>query len=141
MRLVFAATAGLIFGLGLNISGMTNAHKVQGWLDIFGAWDPTLAFVLGGAIIPMLIAWFIANHRERAVLGDVIPAQADPIIDRRLIGGSALFGIGWAISGLCPGPAIAVLGVGGTGAWTFLIGLIAGMAVWNWLIKPKMVPA
>jgi len=138
MRLIISATAGLIFGFGLNLSGMTNAHKVQGWLDIFGAWDPTLAFVMGGAIIPMAVAWMITRSRDTAILGGPIPAPADPIIDRRLLGGSALFGIGWALSGLCPGPAMAVLGVGGSGAWVFMIGLLVGMYLWTGLGKGKI---
>lgn len=127
MRLIVALFAGGLFGGGLLVSGMTDTNKVQGWLDFFGAWDPTLAFVLGGAILPMLVAWQIASRRERAVLGTAIPAPSEPVIDRRLIGGSALFGFGWALVGLCPGPAMAVLGFGGTSAWIFFAAMVGGM--------------
>lgn len=127
MRLFIALCAGLLFGAGLTVSGMTNTAKVQGWLDIFGNWDPTLAFVLGGAILPMLIAWRVAAARQTALLGDPIPAPSDPVIDRNLLTGSALFGIGWAIVGLCPGPAIAVLGYGGGSVAVFFIAMVVGM--------------
>ncbi len=127
MRLIVALLAGGLFGGGLLVSGMTDTSKVQGWLDVFGAWDPTLAFVLGGAIVPMVIAWRIAGRRERSVLGTPIPAPSEPVIDARLIGGSALFGFGWALVGLCPGPAMAVLGFGGTSAWVFFAAMVGGM--------------
>lgn len=127
MRLIVALLAGGLFGGGLLVSGMTDTAKVQGWLDIFGAWDPTLAFVLGGAILPMVIAWQIAARRDRAVLGTPIPAPSEPVIDARLFGGSALFGVGWALVGLCPGPAMAVLGFGGSPAWVFFPAMVGGM--------------
>ena len=133
MRLLFSLIAGAIFGIGLMISGMTDTDKVQGWLDVFGDWDPTLAFVLGGAILPMIFAWQLANRRTASVLGTPIPAPADPILDRRLIVGSALFGIGWAISGFCPGPAMASLSYGGTGGAVFMLALLAGIYV-----QPKL---
>ena len=104
MRLLFAVLSGSVFGLGLFISGMTDTTKIQGWLDIFGDWDPTLAFVLGGGVIPMMFAWRIAQRQKTSFLGSPIPIPTDPVIDQRLIIGSALFGIGWALSGLCPGP-------------------------------------
>ncbi len=129
MRLLFSLISGAIFGLGLMISGMTNTDKVQGWLDVFGAWDPTLAFVLGGAILPMVFAWQLTNRRPTSVLGTPIPAPSNPILDRRLIVGSALFGIGWAMSGFCPGPAMASLSYGGTGGAVFMIALLVGMYV------------
>ena len=129
MRLLMSFAAGSIFGLGLLISGMTDTAKVQGWLDFFGAWDPTLAFVLGGAILPMLITWKVARARETAVLGGPIPMGGAPVIDARLIGGSVLFGFGWALVGLCPGPAMASLGFGGTEGIVFLVAMIAGMII------------
>lgn len=127
MRLVFAALAGGLFGLGLLVSGMTDTTKVQGWLDLFGDWDPTLAFVLGGAIVPMLIAWRVAARREKAVLGTALPPAPEPVLDRKLIVGSGLFGIGWALSGLCPGPAMASLGFGGPQGVVFMAAMLAGM--------------
>lgn len=131
MRILIALIAGGLFGAGLLVSGMTDTAKVQGWLDFFGDWDPTLAFVLGGAILPMLLAWKIAARRDRAVLGGPIPTPSDPVIDRRLLGGSALFGFGWALVGLCPGPAMAVLGFGGTSAMVFAAAMVGGMMAWG----------
>lgn len=133
MRLLVSFLAGGLFGAGLLVSGMTDTTKVQGWLDMFGAWDPTLAFVLGGAILPMLIAWQLAARRTSAALGTPIPPRHDPILDRRLIGGSALFGFGWALAGLCPGPALASLSYGGVQGLVFLLAMIAGMLIWRGL--------
>jgi uncharacterized membrane protein YedE/YeeE len=106
---------------------MVDTTKVQGWLDVFGAWDPTLAFVLGGAILPMAIAWRIAERRKVAVLGTAIPERAAPKVGRNLIIGSLMFGAGWGLAGLCPGPALASIGFGGVGGAVFLVSMIAGM--------------
>ena len=111
-RNLFAFVAGGIFGAGLLISGMTDTSKVQGWLDVFGNWDPTLAFVMGGAIIPMAIAWLFTNGRK-PILGGEFPAKPDATLDRNLVVGSVFFGVGWGLAGLCPGPAIASLSYGG----------------------------
>jgi uncharacterized protein (TIGR01244 family) len=127
MRALFAALSGGLFGAGLLLSGMTDTTKVQGWLDVFGAWDPTLAFVLGGAIVPMAVAWRIAAHRKVSLLGTPLPAAADQNLDPGLIVGSVLFGAGWALAGLCPGPAIASLSFGGWGGVAFLLAMLAGM--------------
>lgn len=129
MRAPFAALSGGIFGTGLLISGMTDTTKVQGWLDVFGDWDPTLAFVLGGAILPMAIAWRVAARRQTAYLGTPMPAAPKQDLDRGLILGSVLFGAGWALAGLCPGPAIASLSFGGWGGIAFLLAMLAGMLV------------
>lgn len=126
-RSVFSLIAGLLFGGGLFISGMTDTTKVQGWLDLFGDWDPTLAFVMGGAIIPMIFAWRLTNNRTPLV-GGQFPQPPAPELDRRLMVGSVLFGMGWGLVGLCPGPAIASLSYGGTGGIVFLIAMLAGMA-------------
>lgn len=131
MRAVFAFITGGIFGAGLLISGMTDTRKVSGWLDIFGDWDPTLAFVMGGAILPMIVAWRLASGRT-PVLGGTFPAPPDPKLGRNLVLGSSMFGIGWGLSGLCPGPAMASLSFGGAGGFIFLIAMLAGM-----LIAPK----
>lgn len=131
MRLLFAFIAGGMFGVGLLISGMTDTTKVQGWLDLFGNWDPTLAFVLGGAIAPMLIAWRVAEKRTAAILGTAIPPRPQPLLDKRLIAGSVVFGFGWALAGLCPGPALASLSYGGVQGGVFLLAMIAGMLIWH----------
>jgi len=106
---------------------MTDTHKVQGWLDFFGAWDPTLAFVLGGAILPMLGAWRLAAMRQQSYLGSPLPRPSEPILDRNLIGGSTLFGVGWGLSGLCPGPAMASLSFGGLNGLIFFVSMVAAM--------------
>lgn len=129
LRSLFSFAAGGLFGAGLLVSGMTNTEKVQGWLDIFGNWDPTLAFVLGGAILPMMLAWNLATRRARSVLGEPLPQPARGEIDRNLVIGSLMFGAGWGLAGLCPGPAIASIGWGGTGGVVFLLAMFAGMYV------------
>ncbi|WP_405116440.1 hypothetical protein L0Z64_11190 [Phaeobacter sp. BS23] len=126
MRLLLSFSAGGLFGLGLFLSGMTDTQKVQGWLDIFGAWDPTLAFVMGGAILPMALAWQLTRGRA-PVVGGSFPAPPRQELDRRLIIGSVLFGIGWGLAGLCPGLAIASLSYGGTGGIIFITALLIGM--------------
>lgn len=126
MRTLFGFLAGLLFGAGLWVSGMTDTARVQGFLDL-RAWDPTLVFVMGGAMLPMAAAWALTRRRKTALLGDPFPPKPAPVLDARLIGGSVLFGVGWGLVGLCPGPAFAVLGFGGTPALVFLIAMAAGM--------------
>lgn len=127
MRVLMSFLVGSLFGIGLLISGMTDTTKVQGWLDVFGDWDPTLAFVMGGAIVPMALAWRYTNG-HKPVLADQFPTPPDPRLGRNLIIGSVLFGMGWGLSGLCPGPVIASLSFGGTGGAIFLIAMLFGMA-------------
>lgn len=129
MRALFAALAGAIFGAGLLLSGMTDTTRVHGWLDVFGDWDPTLAFVMGGAILPMAVAWRIAARRRSAMLGNPIPLSQDSTVDAKLVIGSTLFGMGWGLAGLCPGPALASLGWGGIGGLVFLLAMVAGMVI------------
>ncbi|WP_037256264.1 DUF6691 family protein [Roseobacter sp. SK209-2-6] len=131
MRLFLSLLSGALFGSGLFLSGMTDTTKVQGWLDVFGNWDPTLAFVMGGAIIPMALAWQL-SRKTRPLVGGNFPTPPAPEMDHRLITGSVLFGMGWGLAGLCPGPAIASLSYGGTGGLVFLAAMLAGM-----LIAPK----
>ncbi|MEO0703848.1 MAG: DUF6691 family protein [Pseudomonadota bacterium] len=126
MRELFAAVVGGLFGAGLFVSGMTDTRKVQGWLDVFGDWDPTLAFVLGGAIVPMAIAWQLTRGRS-PVLGGSFPAPPEPRIGRSLVIGSVLFGAGWGLVGLCPGPALASITYGGTSGVVFLATMLGGM--------------
>ena len=128
MRILVSFAVGSLFGLGLLISGMTDTTKVQGWLDVFGNWDPTLAFVMGGAIVPMAVAWRLTVGRK-PVLAASFPTPPEPKLGRNLVLGSTFFGMGWGLSGLCPGPAIASLGFGGAGGFVFVAAMLAGMAI------------
>ena len=127
MRNFFAVLSGGLFGTGLMISGMTDPRRTQGWLDIFGNWDPTLAFVMGGAVAVMLVAWAVAGRRAEHALGGNFPAAPEPQLGRNLVIGSTLFGAGWGLAGLCPGPAMASLSWGGTGGMVFLVAMGLGM--------------
>ncbi|MEM9319580.1 MAG: DUF6691 family protein [Pseudomonadota bacterium] len=127
MRVALAFAAGSLFGLGLVISGMTDTSKVQGWLDILGAWDPTLAFVLAGAILPMALAWRLSRRWSGPIAGGAFPAAPKREIGRDLVLGALLFGAGWGLVGLCPGPALAALVWGGPMAVLFLAAMAAGM--------------
>ena len=126
MKRLVAFVAGSLFGIGLLLSGMTDTSKVQGWLDLFGNWDPTLAFVMGGAMIPMFIAWKFTEGRK-PIYGENFPARNQSKVDRDLILGSVLFGVGWGLAGLCPGPAIASLGFGGAQSALFVLSMLVGM--------------
>ena len=126
MRRLVAFCSGAIFGIGLLLSGMTDTSKVQGWLDFFGNWDPTLAFVMGGAMIPMFFAWRLSKGRK-PIYEEKFPAEPQSNINRDLILGSALFGVGWGLAGLCPGPAIASLSFGGSQSALFVLAMLLGM--------------
>ena len=128
MRGLFAFVAGGLFGAGLLVSGMTDSRKVQGWLDIFGEWDPTLAFVMGGAMLPMAIAWRITRGRNPA-FGGLFPPKPEQRVGRNLVLGSILFGAGWGLVGLCPGPSVASLSYGGIGGIVFILSMFGGMWV------------
>lgn len=128
-RLFICLIAGGIFGAGLLMSGMTDTLKVQGWLDVFGDWDPTLAFVMGGAILPMAIAWRVAARRKLSYLGLPLPDPPKREVGPNLVIGSTLFGMGWALAGLCPGPSLASLSYGGIGGLVFLLAMTAGMLI------------
>jgi len=127
MNVVTALLSGLVFGLGLIVSGMANPAKVLGFLDLAGAWDPSLAFVMAGAIGVGLVAFRIARGRSRSLLGTPMALPTNRAIDRRLIAGSLLFGIGWGFAGFCPGPALVALGFGATKALVFVAAMLAGM--------------
>ena len=128
MRPVLGFFAGLTFGIGLILSGMANPAKVLNFLDIFGAWDPSLAFVMGGAVIVMAVAWRVVGRMRQPWLADAfhLPTRAD--LTPRLIGGAALFGVGWGIAGLCPGPGIAALVIEPMSAAVFVAAMLVGMA-------------
>lgn len=127
MHSLFTYFAGLIFGLGLCVSGMNRPEKVLGFLDIAGLWDPSLAFVMTGAIGVAFFAFRSAALRPRAWLGDPVRLPAKTTIDRRLLTGSAIFGLGWGLAGVCPGPAIVDLGFLDFRAAVFLGAMLAGM--------------
>lgn len=131
MNALTSLLAGLVFGLGLVISGMANPAKVLGFLDLFGNWDPSMAFVMAGALLVGTIAFRIAGKRTRAILGAPITLPTARDIDRRLVLGSLAFGIGWGLAGYCPGPAITSLAVGGSKPWIFFLAMLAGMAVFE----------
>jgi uncharacterized membrane protein YedE/YeeE len=123
--------AGLLFGLGLIVSGMTDPSKVLGFLDLLGPWDPSLAFVMGGAILVGIVAFGISRRRGTTLLGDPLHIPASPRISKRLVLGSLVFGIGWGIAGFCPGPAIVSLGAGQMKAFVFVGAMLAGMAIFE----------
>ena len=112
MRTLVALFAGALFGLGLSVSGMMNPAKVIGFLDFAGGWDPTLAFVMGGALLVTVPAFRLILNRPRPILADGFALPSKSTLDGRLLGGAALFGVGWGLSGFCPGPAVAALVTG-----------------------------
>ncbi|NKB84459.1 YeeE/YedE family protein [Brucella grignonensis] len=124
-----ALASGAVFGFGLSLSGMLNPARVQGFLDIFGAWDPSLAFVLGGAVIVAFIGVQITKRMHHPTFDNSFHVPTSRRIDRPLIIGSALFGLGWGIGGFCPGPAIASLSVGLPQTVLFVIAMLVGMIV------------
>jgi uncharacterized membrane protein YedE/YeeE len=129
MQRLTSLLAGLLFGAGLAVSGMIDPARVQGFLDLFGNWDPTLAFVMGGAMIPMAIAWRIKARMESPLTASNFNLPDTLQIDRKLATGAVLFGLGWGISGLCPGPALADLAVAPMPASIFVAAMIAGMGL------------
>lgn len=139
--LVFTSLlAGLVFGLGLIISGMADPAKVKGFLDLAGAWDPSLAFVMGGAISVGVIAFAIARRRSVSLLGAAMRLPNSREIDRRLVGGSVLFGIGWGVAGFCPGPGLVALGMGEMKAVVFVAAMLAGMLAFEWFERRTQAP-
>lgn len=126
-RLLPPLVSGSLFGAGLALGGMTDPARVRGFLDIFGDWDPTLAFVMGGAVIVMAIAWRFRERMAHPLFAEKfsLPDRSD--LTGRLIGGSALFGVGWGIAGLCPGPGIAALVIEPASAAIFVVSMLAGM--------------
>jgi len=133
MHIIMALLVGLVFGLGLIISGMTDPSKVIGFLDLGGRWDPSLAFVMGGAILVGLVTFRFTARRDRSLLGDVIRLPTATHIDRRLVLGSLAFGTGWGLAGYCPGPALASLASGGSKPLIFTAAMIAGMVIFELL--------
>lgn len=138
MKLVIGLLAGLVFGIGLAVAGMTDPAKVLGFLDMTGAWDPSLAFVMGGAVITFGIGqWLVRKQRPegKALSGDPLPKQPGPFakgfasVDKRTVIGAVLFGLGWGLVGLCPGPALAGLATGSGGIVAFIAAMLMGMVL------------
>ena len=133
--------AGLVFGLGLIVSGMANPAKVLGFLDLAGHWDPSLAFVMAGTVAVSAIAFAVARGRAVSFLGAEMRLPSARHIDRRLVLGSALFGIGWGAAGFCPGPALVALGMGEPKALVFVAAMLVGMGAFEFVERRKRVPA
>jgi uncharacterized membrane protein YedE/YeeE len=140
MPILTALFAGLVFGLGLIVSGMADPAKVLGFLDLAGSWDPSLAFVMAGAIAVALPAFALARRRNRSILGEPMRLPTARAIDRRLVGGSVLFGIGWGIAGFCPGPALVALGMGLAPALIFVAAMVAGMGLFEAIERRRARP-
>jgi hypothetical protein len=134
----FAFVAGLVFGIGLLVSGMINPVKVLGFLDLAGRWDPSLALVMVGAIAIGVIGFVIAGRRATTVLGTPMLLPTTRTIDRRLVFGGVLFGIGWGLAGFCPGPAVAALGTGHLKAIVFIAAMLAGMLAFEWIERMRV---
>jgi uncharacterized membrane protein YedE/YeeE len=131
MQVVSAFIVGLVFGIGLIVAGMTDPSKVLGFLDLAGNWNPSLAFVMGGAILVGLVAFRFAGKRERSLLGEAMRLPTARQVDRRLVLGGLAFGAGWGLGGFCPGPALASLAAGSPKALIFSAAMLAGMAIYE----------
>lgn len=129
--IVVALFSGTLFGAGLAVSGMTDPQRVRGFLDLFGQWDPTLVFVMGGAVVLMTIVWLFQRRMTTPFFAEAFSLPTRKDVDGKLLGGAALFGIGWGIAGLCPGPGFAALALAPQQALLFLAGLFAGMALFR----------
>ena len=134
MNALAAFAAGLVFGAGLIVSGMTDPAKVIGFLDIAGHWDPSLAFVMAGAIFVGFFAFLLAGKRTTSLLGGALHLPQARDIDARLIGGAVVFGVGWGLAGFCPGPALVAFGGGHDKAAVFVVAMLAGMLIYTWRV-------
>jgi uncharacterized protein len=133
MAVFTSLLAGLVFGIGLILSGMADPGKVLGFLDLTGLWDPSLALVMVGAIAVGLLAFAVAKRRTKSLLGLDLKLPTARHIDRRLVGGSLLFGVGWGVAGFCPGPALAALGMGELKAAVFVAAMLVGMGLFEFI--------
>ena len=131
---------GLLFGIGLIVAGMTDPAKIKGFLDIAGAWDPSLALVMGGAVAVGLAGFRLARGRKQSLLGAPMRLPTSTDIDHRLVLGSLAFGAGWGLGGFCPGPALASLATGSPKVIVFTLAMVAGMALFAFLERPRATP-
>lgn len=139
MNALFAFVAGLVFGIGLLVAGMANPAKVLAFLDLFGRWDPSLAVVMAGAIPVSAIAYAIAKRRGATLAGAPLALPTAREIDRPLVLGALVFGIGWGLAGICPGPAVVLVGAGHAKGIAFAAAMIAGMALYE-VMRPRAAP-
>lgn len=137
-RLVIAFASGLIFAIGLGISGMTDPNKVIGFLNVFGEWDPALAFVMGGAMVPNIFLFAKILKRDRPIFDTRFHLTERTAITPALVGGSALFGIGWGLSGYCPGPAVVASVAGGAGLLAFTAAMLGGAFLYRWVTRIRV---
>ena len=137
MKLVISYILGALFSVGLSVSGMVNPDKVLGYLDFFGKWDPSLVFVMAGGVILNLILFKLILKRESPLMDADFSIPANKIIDKRLIIGSALFGIGWGLGGVCPGPGLSNLFLLNPKVIAFLSAMVVGMLIFK-LVEPKL---
>ncbi len=137
MNTLFSFVAGLVFGFGLLISGMTNPAKVIGFLDLAGQWDPSLALVMAGAIAVGVVAFALVKRRQTTNLGLPMSLPLATHIDRRLVIGSVMFGVGWGLAGICPGPALVLLGAGAAKGLIFVAAMLAGMGLFEWIERKR----
>ncbi len=131
--MLVALFSGTLFGLGLAVSGMVDPAKVIGFLDIAGDWDPTLAFVMGGALLVTIPAFHLILKRPHPVLADDFELPTKKEVDVRLLGGATLFGVGWGLAGFCPGPSVTALASGLAPVFAFVAAMFAGMALYKWI--------
>lgn len=139
MQRISEFVVGLLFGLGLMLSGMTDPSKVIGFLDLFGQWDPSLAFVMGGAIAVGFFAFALAKKRTTNFLGGALHLPNSTQIDKRLVLGNVMFGAGWGLAGFCPGPALVSMAAGQDKALVFVLAMVFGMIVYE-LIQRRKTP-
>ena len=139
LRLVSSFGVGLIFGLGLVISDMINPAKVQNFLDFTGQWDPSLALVMGSALGVTALGYRLLGKAQRPLFDSEFHWPTAKDIDRRLITGAGLFGIGWGMAGFCPGPALSALALGRSEVFIFLGAMLASIALWRWLLAPRLL--
>ena len=126
-----AGLAGLLLGMGLLLSGMANPAKVVGFLDITGFWDPSLALVMGGGLLVASLGFALLRQRRRTLLGEPLNLPTNRTINGRLVGGSVLFGMGWGMTGICPGPGLGLLGAGLDAGLVYVLALLVGMALYS----------
>jgi len=129
MRLLSSFLIGLLFGVGLVVSQMVNPQKILGFLDIFGNWDPTLLVVMAAALVTTLVGYRVVLARPKPVFGNEFQLPTKTVIDRPLLLGAGIFGIGWGMAGLCPGPGLTIVALGGAAPWIFVAAMLGGMGL------------